>query len=187
MALELQELDRFLASIERRAFQMAMVSVRNRDDALDVVQDAMTQLATRYGRKDPEQWRPIFFRILQNKALDLHRKRSIQRRIMGWLGNDRSSDEGDGEADFIEQSPAAESTAPHKQHEQGRSLEAVQGALGLLPPRQQQAFMLRCWEGMSTNETSIAMQCSEGSVKTHYSRALHSLRSQLGGEQHESI
>jgi RNA polymerase sigma-70 factor (ECF subfamily) len=185
MALEHQELDRFLASVERRAFQMAMVSVRNRDDALDVVQDAMTQLATRYGRKDPKQWRPIFFRILQNKALDLHRKRTIQRRIMGWLGNDRNSEEGEG--NHIERSPAPDSTTPHNQHEQGRSLEAVHGALGLLPPRQQQAFMLRCWEGMSTNETSVAMQCSEGSVKTHYSRALHSLRSQLGGEQYESI
>lgn len=187
MALELQQLDRFLASVERRAYQMAMVSVRNRDDALDIVQEAMTQLATRYGRKSPDQWRPIFYRILQNKTLDLHRKRKLQQRFMGWLGGNKNNQAEDSEANLIEQSPAAESSAPHSEHEQSRSLEAIQDALSLLPARQQQAFMLRCWEGMSTNETSKAMNCSEGSVKTHYSRALKSLRSQLGGEQNESV
>jgi len=180
-------LDRFLASVERRAFQMAMVSVRNRDDALDVVQDAMTQLATRYSHKDPQEWRPIFYRILQNKALDLHRKRKVQRRVMGWLGSAGNDATEREQANPIDQVPAAQSMAPHSQHEQGRTVEAISEALGQLPPRQQQAFMLRCWEGMSTRETSAAMKCTEGSVKTHYSRALHSLRSELGGQQDESF
>ena len=166
---------------------MAMVSVRDRDDALDVVQDAMTQLATRYSHKDPQEWRPIFYRILQNKALDLHRKRKVQRRIMGWLGGSGNDSTERAETNPIEQVPAAQSMAPDRQHEQGRSVEAIQAALAGLPARQQQAFMLRCWEGMSTRETSTAMKCSEGSVKTHYSRALHSLRSELGGQQDESF
>jgi RNA polymerase sigma-70 factor (ECF subfamily) len=175
-----------LASVERRAFSIARSSLGNREDALDVVQEAMTQLVARYSNKNPDEWRPLFYRILQSKINDLHRRHKVQNKVKGWLNRFRDKDDGaEVEEDPFQNVPGPGHCSPHSQHETGRQIEILQSALAALPARQQQAFVLRCWEGFSTTETATTMKCSEGSVKTHYSRAIHSLRATLGEHWHE--
>jgi RNA polymerase sigma-70 factor (ECF subfamily) len=173
-----QRLDRFLASVERRAFRIAQMAVRDRDDALDIVQGAMLRHARNYGQHPSEQWKPLFYRILYNGIRDAQRRRSVRARIFGLLpGNWR--DEDDAPADPFEGVPDS-GPGPMRQLMADEALQKFEAALGQLPARQQQAFALRCLEGMDVAETAAAMGCSEGSVKTHYFRALHALRAQLG-------
>ena len=165
------ELNRFLVEVEKRAFAMAMVSVKNRDDALDIVQDVMLTLARKYAGKDANEWPPLFFRILKNRITDHHRSGMIKRRILGWFNDDPE--------DEIAATEGARYEHPDVQQEQSVIRQRLNDALGELPQRQQQAFMLRIWEGLSVKETAQAMSCSEGSVKTHLSRATSTLRTLL--------
>jgi len=173
-----RELDKFLAEIERRAFRIAQVSLRDADDALDVVQDAMLKLARNYGAKPSAEWRPLFYRILENGIRDLQRRRAVRKRIMVWMPGPKE-DPDDEAQDPLENVAAGGPDAPEllMQAEAMRQLEA---ALRALPGRQREAFMLRNFEGLDVAGTAAAMGCSEGSVKTHYSRAVHTLRDQLG-------
>jgi RNA polymerase sigma-70 factor (ECF subfamily) len=171
-------LDRFLASIEKRAFRMARIALRHDDDALDSVQDAMLQLARRYGRRPSEEWRPLFYRILQNRIRDCQRRRRVQARIMAWLPGLKSQDE-EASADQYASVPDR-APLPAERLAADQAMQALERSLAELPGRQQEAFMLRVFEGMDVAQTAAAMGCSEGSVKTHYSRAVHTLREQLG-------
>lgn len=170
-------LDRFLASIEKRAFRMARIALRHDEDALDSVQDAMLQLARRYGRRPSEEWRPLFYRILQNRIRDCQRRRRVQARVMAWLPGLRSQEDSgaDEYAAVSDRSPL-----PPEQLAADQAMQALERGLAELPGRQQEAFMLRAFEGLDVAQTAAAMGCSEGSVKTHYSRAVHTLREQLG-------
>jgi RNA polymerase sigma-70 factor, ECF subfamily len=173
-------LDRFLASIEKRAFRMARIALRHDEDALDSVQDAMLQLARRYGRRPSEEWRPLFYRILQNRIRDCQRRRRVQARIMTWLPGLKSrEDREDSGADEYAAVPDR-SPLPPEQLAADQAMQTLERSLAELPGRQQEAFMLRVFEGMDVAQTAAAMGCSEGSVKTHYSRAVHTLREQLG-------
>jgi RNA polymerase sigma-70 factor (ECF subfamily) len=184
--LERQSLEHFLISVERRAYRIALTSLGHREDALDIVQESMTQLVARYSHKDSEEWRPLFYRILQSRINDLHRRRKVQNRVKGWLTKFWSNEDGaESDEDPLQNVPGPDSISPHQQHEMGRQLDVLQRSLTALPGRQKQAFILRCWEGISTAETAAAMTCSEGSVKTHYSRAIHSLRATLGEHWYE--
>jgi len=173
-----RELEQFLKDVERRAFRMAEIALRNADDALDVVQEAMIQLARRYGTRPPEEWKPLFYRILQNRIHDWQRRRRTRSKIIAWWTGG-VSDEGDDTPDPIE-SAAALDAGPGRRLENDQAMVALERALGALPARQQQAFLLRTFEGLDVAETAAAMACSEGSVKTHYFRALQALRDQLG-------
>jgi RNA polymerase sigma-70 factor (ECF subfamily) len=170
-------LDRFLASIEKRAFRMARIALRHDEDALDSVQDAMLQLARHYGRRPSEEWRPLFYRILQNRIRDCQRRRRVQARIMAWLPGLKSPD--DPVADEFAAVPDR-APLPAEQLATDQAMQLLERSLADLPGRQQEAFMLRAFEGMDVAQTAAAMGCSEGSVKTHYSRAVHTLREQLG-------
>ena len=171
-------LDRFLASVERRAFRIAQVAVRDRDDALDIVQDAMLKLARNYGRRPSAEWRPLFYRILYNAIRDWQRRRSVRSRIFGFLPGSWP-DEEDPLADPFER-VASDWPEPSRQLMGEEAMQRLEAALGELPARQQQAFALRCLEGMDVAEAAAAMGCAEGSVKTHYFRALQALRAKLG-------
>jgi RNA polymerase sigma-70 factor (ECF subfamily) len=167
-------LDRFLLSVERRAFRIARIAVRHDDDALDIVQDAMLQLARRYAQRPSEEWRPLFYRILQNRIRDCQRRRQVRAKIMSWLpGWQAGPDPYDGVPDARPQ--------PQDLLANDQAMATLERALAELPGRQQQAFMFRNFEGMDVAQTAVAMGCSEGSVKTHYSRAVHTLREQLAG------
>jgi len=170
-------LNQFLAGVELKAFKIAQAALRHEDDALDAVQDAMLQLARAYADRPAEEWKPLFYRILENRIRDMQRRRTVRGRVISWLPF-RGEDDDD-EQDPIAQAPSGEPQPPRKL-EINETMEALERALENLPRRQQQVFMLRTLEGLDVAETATAMGCSEGSVKTHYFRALQALRAQLG-------
>jgi RNA polymerase sigma-70 factor (ECF subfamily) len=173
-----KELEKFLAEIERRAFRMAQVALRDADDALDVVQDAMLKLTRSYASRPSTEWRPLFYRILENGIRDLQRRRTVRKRIMTWLPGAKEDPDGDAQ-DPLENVADSGPTIPETLM-QAQAMQKLEESLRALPARQREAFMLRNFEGMDVAETASAMACSEGSVKTHYSRAVHALRGQLG-------
>jgi RNA polymerase sigma-70 factor (ECF subfamily) len=173
-----RELDKFLADIERRAFRMAQVALRDPDDALDVVQDAMLKLARNYAAKPSAEWRPLFYRILENGIRDLQRRRVVRKRLMVWLPGPK--EDPDNEAQDPLESVAASGPDVPERLIQAEAIEKLESSLRELPARQREAFMLRNFEGLDVAGTAAAMGCSEGSVKTHYSRAVHALRARLG-------
>ena len=171
------ELNRFFAEVERRALRIAEIGVRNREDALDLVQDAMIRLASRYADRDKEEWTPLFYRILQNGVRDHHRRQAVRNRVMGWFGR---SSRDDPEPDPIAEAPDPVGRSPEQRLGTGAAMSELEVGLQALPNRQREAFMLRALEGLDVKETAAAMGVTEGSVKTHYSRAVHALRERLG-------
>ncbi len=156
---------------------MAVVATGNRDEALDIVQEAMIKLVKRYGDRGEEEWAPLFYRIVQTTIRDWYRRQQVRKRLLGFVGFDGDGDEK-GVEDFADAAqPAVDESVGH-----ARAALRLDRALHRLPLRQQQAFLLRAWEGQSVAETAHAMGCSEGSVKTHYSRAVHALRDILGDD-----
>jgi len=170
------ELNRFFREVERRALRIAEISVRDRDDALDLVQDAMIRLARKYAGRSREEWTPLFYRILQNRVRDWHRRQAVRNRVLVWFG--RGGDDGDYDPVAALPDPAGRTPEEHLQSND--AMLSLELAVGALPGRQREAFMLRTFEGLDVAGTALAMGCSEGSVKTHYSRAVHSLRESLG-------
>jgi RNA polymerase sigma-70 factor (ECF subfamily) len=173
-----RELEKFLAEIERRAFRMAQVALRDSDDALDVVQDAMIKLTRNYASRPSAEWRPLFYRILENGIRDLQRRRTVRKRIMTWLPGPKEDPDNEAQ-DPLENVADAGPAIPEKLM-QAEAMQRLEEGLRALPARQREAFMLRNFEGMDVAQTARAMACSQGSVKTHYSRAVHALREQLG-------
>ncbi|HET7757250.1 MAG TPA: RNA polymerase sigma factor [Steroidobacteraceae bacterium] len=170
-------LNQFLAGVELKAFKIAQAALRHEDDALDAVQDAMLQLARAYAQRPAEEWKPLFYRILENRIRDMQRRRTVRGRVMAWLPS--RSDDDDEEPDLIAQAASPE-PQPVRRLELDEAIKALEQALQALPRRQQQAFLLRTLEGLDVAGTALAMGCSEGSVKTHYFRAVQALRAQLG-------
>ncbi len=175
-------LDQFLASVERRAYRMAIIATSNHEDALDIVQDSMLRLAKRYADRDAEQWGPLFHRIVQSVIRDWYRRAAVRNRFRFFLGQKHQRDQGcetAAEEDPIEAHFATAEPEPGAQLQQQQAIRQLDAALHRLPLRQQQVFLLRQWEGLSVRDTAQAMGCGEGSVKTHFSRALKALRTQL--------
>ncbi len=158
------------------------MAVGNDDEALDIVQDAMLKLAQRYVNRDKDEWGPLFHRILQSKIRDWYRRSKVRNKWRAWFGGG-NNEEGSAEKDSIEQVQDFSARAPEQILATRQDLNVLEEAIANLPARQQQAFMLRSWEGLDVAQTASAMGCSTGSVKTHYSRALHFLRSRLGDDQ----
>ena len=164
-------LEQFLESVEKRAFKIAQLGLRNDDDALDAVQDAMIRLV-RYRARPPSEWTPLFWRILRRQLTDRHRRQAVRRRVFAWLGRD-----GDGvDAADVVPDPHAD---PSRRHHESAAFAALGRALRALPRRQRECFLLRELEGLDVAATAAAMGCSAGSVKTHLSRALAALRGHL--------
>ena len=168
-------LDKFLKEVQSRAFRIARIATGNTDDALDLVQDAMFKLVEKYSGHPENEWAPLFYRILHSRINDWHRRNTVRNRYRGWFG--RTEDETE---DPIQTAPDPRAQSPDTDLEISEGMDKLTAALSALPLRQQQAFLLRAWEGLDVKQTAIAMSCAQGSVKTHYSRAIHSLREQLG-------
>ena len=166
-------IDAFLREVEKQAFVMSRSMIGDAEEALDIVQDAMLRFARRYGARPQAEWRPLFFRIVVNRTRDWHRRRAVRNKVMVWRRDDKLPDP-------VEVAPAARGDAPEREAMDSEAMAALEVAIEQLPARQQQAFLLRCLEGLNVEETARAMGCSEGSVKTHYSRALAALRGRLG-------
>ncbi|MFA7279061.1 MAG: RNA polymerase sigma factor [Sterolibacterium sp.] len=174
------ELSEFLTGIERRSFKQAMFAVQNEDHALDIVQDAMLKLAEKYGDKPIEELPMLFQRILQNTIRDFYRRQKVRSLWTTLLSSFTPAD--DDEGDPLETLQAHEGSnipTPHASLEQTQVLAAIEKEIKKLPPRQREAFLMRYWEDMDIAETAAAMGCTEGSVKTHCSRATHTLATAL--------
>ena len=174
-----QDLNQFLASVERKAYRMAQIALVNHADALDVVQETMIKLAQKYSHRPSSEWKPLFYRILETRLLDWHRHQAVHNRLFAWLG--RSDDNKEDSVIDVYESVHITSSyeSPENKLRSQQAIKKLDDALQKLPLRQQQAFLLRHWEELSVEETALVMNCSEGSVKTHFSRAVHSLREQL--------
>jgi RNA polymerase sigma-70 factor (ECF subfamily) len=170
------ELNRFLAGVERRAFKMAKFATGNTDEALDLVQDAMFGFVRHYTSRPREEWNPLFYRILQNRITDWYRRNFVRKRFRAWLGGGNGDEDQEDPIQDVADPATLSPLENILQHEERMALEK---AIHMLPLRQQQAFLLRAWEDMDVKQTAFVMGCSEGSAKTHYSRAVHSLRSLL--------
>jgi RNA polymerase sigma-70 factor (ECF subfamily) len=179
------ELSQFLSSVERRAFKHAVFAVRDDHTALDIVQDAMLKLAEKYGDKPVEELPMLFQRILQNTIRDHYRRQKVR---TSWItlfsGLQSKHDEEEFDPlDVLEDSENQSSPlVPDVSLQQKQIIVLVEEALGKLPARQREAFLLRYWEGLDTAETAAAMGCTEGSVKTHCSRAVHALAVSLNAK-----
>ena len=176
------ELNQFLSSVERRAYKHAVFAVRDNHTALDIVQDAMLKLAENYGGKPAEELPLLFQRILQNTIRDHYRRQKVR---SAWTTLFSSLQPKHGEEEFdpldvLEDSENQSApAAPDSSLQQKQLLAFIEQALRDLPARQREAFLLRYWEGLDTIETAKAMGCTEGSVKTHCSRATHALAAAL--------
>lgn len=168
-------LDAFLSNVERRAFRLAELNLGHREDALDAVQDAMLRLVKHYRDKPAQEWTPLFWGILRRRIVDLQRRRKVRSIMVGWLGGGRD-DDGD---ELPSWDPADNGPGPMDRLQDAQSYADMAAAVKKLPRRQREAFMLRVLEGLDVAETAQAMGCSEGSVKTHLSRAMQHLRDQL--------
>lgn len=167
-------MDSFLASVEKQAFVIAMAACKDEQAALDVVQDSMLSMVKNYSAKKAEHWPPLFFKILNNRITDQHRKRGFGR-FTQWFGASR--DDG-SEPEAVDQL-AADEFSPDALADADALQGAMQAALESLSFKQQQALILRLWQGLSVKETAVAMGISEGSVKTHLSRAVQEMRLHL--------
>jgi RNA polymerase sigma-70 factor (ECF subfamily) len=177
-----QQLNQFLADVERRALRMAEIAVRDRDEALDLVQDAMIKLVRKYASRPQPEWTPLFYRILQNGIRDWHRRQAVRNRIMLWSSRGSKADDT---YDVIANAVDPATREPVDEAEAHEAMQQLEAAVQALPARQREAFMLRTFQGLDVAGTALAMGCSDGSVKTHYSRAVHSLRKSLGEHWHE--
>ncbi len=169
------ELEAFLREVQARAYRIAVLELRDADEALDAVQESMIRLVRRYAARPSAEWRPLFYRILKNRIRDGQRRRAVRNRIIGFFGF-----EGPGERDPIAEAPAPDCDDPLETLSREAAMHALEAALHALPDRQREAFVLRNFEGLDVAQTALAMGCSEGSVKTHYSRAARRLRELLG-------
>ena len=176
------ELSEFLAGVERRAFKQALFAVRDQEAALDIVQDAMMRLAERYGGKPPAELPLLFQRILQNAIRDFFRRRKV-RSLWTTLLSALTPHRDDEDADPLETLEIAAGPnrdgGPDAQLEPAQLLDLMEKEMRKLPARQREAFLLRYWEELDVAETAAVMGCSEGSVKTHCSRATHTLAAAL--------
>lgn len=174
------ELSDFLASVEKRAFKQSLFAMRDEEAALDAVQDAMLRLSEKYGDRPKEELPMLFQRILQNAIRDWMRRskvRSTWTTLLSAFGSD------DDEADLLDtlmvDDPSRLGESPQSRLEREQVVVIIEQEIEKLPARQREAFLMRYWEDMDTEETAAAMGCSEGSVKTHCHRAVHTLAAAL--------
>jgi len=177
------ELSEFLVTVERRAYKQARFAVRDEQAALDIVQDSMLKLSEKYGAKPSAELPMLFQRILQNTIRDYYRRYKVRAMWTTQLSSMLSDKDGGDDADPLETlAPAEDSNQalePPDHLEKSQLIVLIEDELKKLPPRQRQAFLLRYWEELDVAETAQAMGCSQGSVKTHCSRAAHTLASAL--------
>ena len=170
-----QELSDFLREVERRAYKQTVYAVRDDHAAMDIVQDAMLKLAERYADKPVTEYPMLFQRILQNTMRDFWRRQKVRNLWTTLLSSFGSNDEGEDRDPLDTIDVEDESDNPAAKLERSQTMKLIEKAIEKLPSRQREAFVLRYWEEMDVAETALSMGCSQGSVKTHCSRAVHTL------------
>ncbi len=177
-----RELSDFLKSVEKRAFKRSIYHVRDEEAALDIVQDSMMKLAEHYGDKPAGELPMLFQRILSNCTLDWFRRQKTRNALFSNM-SDFESSTGDGDFDLLETYALSDGSQQAESAEdsmrRAQILRGIEAEIQELPARQREAFLMRYWEDMDVAETAAAMGCSEGSVKTHCSRAVQALSKAL--------
>jgi RNA polymerase sigma-70 factor (ECF subfamily) len=177
-----QELSEFLKSVEKRAFKRSFYHVRNEESALDIVQESMMKLAEHYGDKPPAELPMLYQRILSNCTLDWFRRQKTRNALFSNISDFESADD-DGNFDLLENFRGSDDSETTESAEdttrRAQILHVIEEQIQELPARQREAFLMRYWEEMDVAETAAAMGCSEGSVKTHCSRAVQALSKAL--------
>ena len=178
-----QELSDFLSSVEQRAFKQAVYAVRDDDAAMDIVQDAMIKLAEKYGDRPAGELPLVFTRILQNRIHDWFRRQKVRNTWVTLFSNMGKKTYESDDFDPLESLSAPDDSEIHQDGaqklEKSQLLRSLESEISKLPVRQREAFLMRYWDELSITETAKAMSCSEGSVKTHCSRATQSLAKAL--------
>jgi RNA polymerase sigma-70 factor, ECF subfamily len=173
-----QELSDFLRSVDKRAFKRVVYAVRDADAALDIVQDSMIRLAEKYGDRPASELPLLFQRILSNATTDWFRRQKVRGAVMQSF-SDFDGHDGEEPVDLLDTLEALQSTEGTESAADALSrtqlLQIIDSEVQKLPPRQREAFLMRYWEEFDVAETALVMGCSEGSVKTHCSRAVHAL------------
>jgi RNA polymerase sigma-70 factor (ECF subfamily) len=177
-----RELSDFLKSVEKRAFKRSIYHVRDEEAALDIVQDSMMKLAEHYGDTPVHELPMLFQRILSNCTLDWFRRQKTRNALFSNMSDFESASD-DGDFDLLETYASADSSQQVESAEdltrRAQTLREIEVEILELPGRQREAFLMRYWEDMDVAETAAAMGCSEGSVKTHCSRAVQALSKAL--------
>lgn len=181
-------LDQFLREHERRALRMAELGTRQREEAMDLVQDAMLGFVKSYALNEANaaprsDWAKLFFTVLDSRLTDWHRRQSVRNRFRVFFSGRSAADAGSVgngiDEDYTRNIADCQTAEPDRVAMSAESAPAINNALHILPERQRQAFLLRVWQGFDVAQTAGVMRCSEGSVKTHLSRALERLRTLL--------
>ncbi len=177
-----KELSDFLKSVEKRAWKRAVYAVRDEDAALDIVQDAMIRLSEKYADRPAAELPLLFQRIVSNATMDWFRRQKVRNQVVRNFSEFEVAG-SDGDFDILETLEALgsslESESAADSVSRAQILQIIDDEVGQLPARQREAFLLRYWEELDVAETAASMGCSEGSVKTHCSRAVHALAKAL--------
>jgi RNA polymerase sigma-70 factor (ECF subfamily) len=177
-----KELSDFLKSVEKRAWKRAVYAVRDEDAALDIVQDAMIRLSEKYADRPASELPLLFQRIVSNATMDWFRRQKVRNQVVRNF-SDFEVAGGEGDFDILETleslGSSLESESAAESVSRAQILQIIDDEVAQLPARQREAFLLRYWEELDVAETAASMGCSEGSVKTHCSRAVHALAKAL--------
>jgi RNA polymerase sigma-70 factor (ECF subfamily) len=169
-----------LTEVERRAFKQAAFAVHDDHAALDIVQDSMLKLAEKYGDRPETELPMLFQRILQNTIRDYYRRQKVRSLWTTLLSALTPGDDEDADPlETLATEHLSQAQTPHGDVERNQLRAVMEKEIEKLPPRQREAFLMRYWEELDIAETAAAMGCSEGSVKTHCSRATHTLAQAL--------
>jgi RNA polymerase sigma-70 factor, ECF subfamily len=170
----------FLKSVEKKAFRIIEIATGGADDTLDILQESMMAFVRRYSAKDESEWRPLFYKVVQNKIKDWLRKEKLKR-LFFFSMPAHYQEESEIMPDPIDTAPDLQTANPLTDAKTSQAIARLHIVLKNLPRGQQQVFLLRAWEGLSTQETATAMNCTEGTVKTQYFRAINRLKEKLEG------
>ena len=168
-------INRFLSSVQNSGYRMALLATSNRDDALELVQESMLQLVNKYAERPDNELKILFYRILSSRITDWYRKTAFRKKFQVFFSKEQYH-----KADPLQELCIDVQLPMTEQLDNSRMIKRLTQALTRLSKRQRQTFLLRAWQGFNVKETAAIMQCSPGSVKTHYSRALQQLKTQLG-------
>ncbi len=171
-----------MKGVEKRAFKRSVYHVRNVESALDIVQDSMMKLAEHYGDKPAAELPMLFQRILANCTHDWFRRQKPHNALFSNMSEFEVAGE-DGDFDLLEtlnvESHSEQTESAESATQRAQTLRGIEDEVQQLPARQREAFLLRYWEELDVAETALAMGCSQGSVKTHCSRAVRALSKAL--------
>ena len=173
-------MEEFLKSVEKKAFRMIQIATGNTDDAMDLLQDSMMKFVRSYSKKDRAEWKPLFYKVVQNRIRDWYRREKVKNVFFTFMPGMKKEEAGE-RPDPIQNAQDHGAEDSETVLKTSQAMEKLNGVLKQLPDRQQQVFLLRAWEGLSVKETAVAMACTQGTVKTHYYRAVKALRHELEG------